>query len=89
MKVKINKKGEDTISVEIEGARHTLPNMLREALWEDKDVKSAAYEKRHPYLGNPHIIVKAKNPEKSLKAAVKHTRELFSEFREEFEKAAK
>ena len=89
MKVKTTKMGKDGISVEIEGAGHTLANVLRETLWDDKTVTSAAYEKKHPYLGHPNLMIKGKNPEKSLKDAVKRTQDMFSEFRTEFEKAVK
>jgi len=86
MKAKVSKKGKDLIRVEIHGARHTLPNMLREVLWEDKTVSLAAYEKSHPYLGNPILVVKADDPQKALFGAVKRTKQMFSEFKEQFEK---
>ena len=89
MKVKTTKMGKDGISVEIEGAGHTLANMLRETLWDDKTVTSAAYEKRHPYLGHPNLMIKGKNPEKSLKNAVKRAKDTISEFRTDFNKAVK
>lgn len=89
IKVKVAKKDKDTIEVEIEGARHTLPNLLRQELWNDSSVSLAAYTKEHPYLGNPKLIIKAKDPKKSLVDAVKRLQDDFKRFEKEFSKAAK
>lgn len=89
LKVKINKIAKDTIEVEIEGMRHTIPNMLRQELWNDSSVSLAAYEKTHPYLGNPKLIIKGKNPKESLVEAIKRVESEFKKFEKEFSKAAK
>lgn len=86
VKVKIQNEDKNTIIVNIEGAKHTIPNLLRTNLWEDKDVTFAAYEKRHPLVGNTKVLVKAKDPEASFKRAVKKTVDQVKEFQEAFDK---
>lgn len=87
MEVKVKKESKDKLTVEIQGDRHTLSNLLRDELWNDPTVTLAAYEKKHPYLGNPKIIVKAKDPMKSLKDALKRTQDHVSDFEKQFTKA--
>ncbi len=87
MDVTMKKSGTDTLNVEINGDEHTLSNILREELWNDSTVSFAAYEKKHPYLGNPKLIIKSKDPVKSLKGAVKRCSDNVSEFEKLFVKA--
>ena len=87
MDINVKKSGTDTLNVEIVGDEHTLSNLLREELWNDSAVTFAAYEKKHPYLGNPVLIVKAKDPMKSLKGAVKRCSDNVSAFEKLFVKA--
>lgn len=87
MKVKLHNEDKTTLIADVEGAKHTVPNLVRVNLWEDKDVTFAAYEKRHPLVGTTKILVKAKDPEASLKRAVKRTVEQVKEFREAFDKS--
>ena len=89
MKVKVLEKKKDTLIIEIEGVRHTLPNALRNELWNDSSVTLAAYEKKHPYLGNPKLIIKGKNPRKSLQDAIKRTQDKIRLFEREFKKVVK
>ena len=89
MKINVIEEKKDILIIEIEGARHTIPNLIREALWEDNSVDLAAYEKKHPMLGNPKVIIKAKDPRKALLTAIKRTEEAVKEFEEEFKKQVK
>ncbi len=89
MEVKITEEGENTITVEIDDARHTLPNLLRNNLWEDPSVTLAAYEKKHPVFGSPKLIIKAKNPQKALLTAIKKSQDQLNEFEKEFSKLVK
>ena len=86
MKAIIKEEKEDMLVVEIEGARHTLPNILREQLWNYKEVEFVGYSKDHPDLGNPVLVVRGKNPKKLLKKAIKDLRSQLKEIRKEIEK---
>ncbi len=87
MDVNVKKSGKDTLNVEIVGDSHTLSNLLRDELWNDSAVTFAAYEKKHPYLGNPMLVVKGKDPMKSLKGAIKRSQDNISVFEKQFVKA--
>lgn len=89
MKANVLEEKKDNIVIEIEGARHTIPNLLREALWEESSVNLASYEKKHPILGNPKLIVNAKDPKKAVLSAIKKTESSLKEFESEFESAVK
>ena len=89
MKINILEDKKDSLVVELEGKRHTIPNFVRDSLWDDDSVTLAAYEKKHPSLGSPKIIVRAKDPRKSLVAAIKRCEAETKDFIEEFEKAVK
>ncbi len=87
MQVKVEQQDKETVILEIVGEKHTLPNLLRRALWDDPTVSLAAYEKSHPYIGSPRLIVKSSNPKKSLMDAIKRTNEQITQFESEFTKA--
>ena len=86
MNVNITKTGTEMMTIEIDGARHTIPNVLREELWNDSTVTFAAYEKKHPYIGNPKLIIKSKDPKKSLLTAIKNTQNNIKIFEKEINK---
>ncbi len=84
----LENKGE-TLKIEIKDARFNIANLIRKELWNDKDVSLAAYEKKHPFLDNPKLIIKAKNPKKSLLGAVKRAEDQFKEFKVKFSRVVK
>jgi DNA-directed RNA polymerase subunit L len=90
MNVKIMGKGKNKLRVEFEGEDHTLLNLLRQNLWEE-GVDYAAYEKEHPFLTNPVLILETdkKNPTRTLKAAAKRMGNQMQDFRKEFGRALK
>lgn len=89
MKVEVESEGRGMLIIKIEDSRHTLPNLLRSALWEDPSVTLAAYEKKHPFLGVPRLIIKAKDPKKALFTAIKKAEEDLKKFEAEFNKVFK
>ena len=91
MELKIVKEDENSILLEIVGETFTLTNILREELWEDKNVSEAAQIKEHPYLAEPKIWVKVKkgSPILALEKASERIIAQASEFREKFKEALK
>lgn len=51
---------------ELTGADHTLANMLKDELWNDKSVTVATYAIEHPLKPVPRFIVESDDPKKSL-----------------------
>lgn len=92
MKVNMLKKTKNELKIEVEGAEHTLCNLLQRKLLEDENVDLAGYDIPHPLASNPVIYVRTKGktaPEEALLRAVEKLLEVSKEFGEELEKALK
>lgn len=91
MELKKIKEDEKSMLLEIRGEDFTLTNLLREALWEDKNVSESAQVKEHPYLAQPKIWVKTSrgSPKTALEKAADSLEAETKEFKEEFKKAVK
>ena len=86
------KKTGNELKIEVEGAGHTLCNLLQKKLLEDENVELAGYDIPHPLASNPIIYVRTKGgvtPEEALLKAVEKVRETGREFSGEFQKALK
>jgi|FLOH01.1.fsa_nt_gi DNA-directed RNA polymerase subunit L len=82
---------EDTkhkVIVDLKGADHTFVNVLKKELWNDKDVKIAAYNVEHPLIGVPRLIVETKTKEtrKAILDAIDRLKKENSEFITKFKK---
>jgi len=92
MKVKILKKSENELKIEIEGSSHGLCNLLQKRLLEDKKVDFAGYDVPHPLASSPIIYVRMKGdakPEDALLEAVAKVREANDAFGKELERVMK
>jgi DNA-directed RNA polymerase subunit L len=92
VQVKTLKKTPNELRIEVEGAGHTVCNLLQKRLLEDKSVDLAGYDIPHPLASNCIIYVRTKGavkPEKALRAAVAKAQETNKEFGKAFEKALK
>jgi len=92
MKVNILKKTENELKIEVEGASHTICNLLQKRLLEDEDVELAGYDIPHPLTPVPIICVRTKGkvkPEEALLKALEKAREMNEEFGKALQKALK
>jgi DNA-directed RNA polymerase subunit L len=92
MNVKVLKKTSNELKIEIEGAGHTLCNLIQRRLVEDETTDLAGYDMPHPLASNPIIYVRTKDgvkPEASLRKAVENARDMNKEFSRELDKALK
>lgn len=92
MKIKVLKKTENELKIEVEGVGHTLCNLLQKRLLEDENVDLAGYDVPHPLASNPIIYVRTRGkvkPEEALLKAVEKAREMNKEFSSELQKALK
>ena len=92
MKVKVLKKSENELKIELEGSSHGLCNLLAKRLLEDKKVEFAGYDVPHPLASNPIIYVRMKGaakPEVALRKAAEKAREANEVFGKELERALK
>jgi DNA-directed RNA polymerase subunit L len=88
MELVVLERDENKIVLEVRGEGHTLLNLLREACWKE-GASQASYMIEHPYLANPKIIVRGKNPKKILTGAAQLVINQVDEFTKEFKRASK
>jgi DNA-directed RNA polymerase subunit L len=92
MKVNVLKKTSNELKIEVEGAGHTVCNLLQKELLEDASVDFAGYDIPHPMASNPIIYVRTKGkvkPEQVLRNAIAKTRIMNKEFGKELAKSLK
>ena len=91
MDIRVIKKDEKKLLLEIPGETYTLTNTLREELWNDSNVAEAAEIKEHPYLAEPKIWVRVKrgDPVEALKRACGRIEKKAKEFEKKFRDALK
>ncbi|MCS7120703.1 MAG: DNA-directed RNA polymerase subunit L [Nitrososphaerota archaeon] len=73
MQLKILKRTQNELKIEIEGEGHTLCNLLESVLLEDDYVEFAGYDIPHPLVSNPVMLIKTRNgksPTDAVKEAV-------------------
>ena len=88
MELEVLEKKTDFLKVAVKKETHTLLNLLRENSWK-ANAEQATYIVEHPYMSDPYIIVKGKDPKGILTAAAQHIVEQAKEFGKEFGKATK
>ncbi len=88
MAIKVLEKKKDKLRVEVDGETHTLLNLLREKAWK-AGARQSAYIVKHPYLSQPEIIVRAKNPGRVLNDAAQLIIDDTKDFGKEFRRALK
>lgn len=88
MELRVLEKRKDKLKVEVLDESHTLLNLLRENAWKGK-ANQASYMIEHPYLSQPNIIVRAKNPKMVLVNAAQMIVDDVKGFSREFKRAMK
>jgi DNA-directed RNA polymerase subunit L len=92
MKVRILNRTPNEFKIEVEGAGHTICNLVQKKLLEDKNIDLAGYDITHPLSSSAVIYVRTKGkvkPEEALREAVKKAREANKEFGKELKEALK
>jgi DNA-directed RNA polymerase subunit L len=92
MKVNVLNKTKNELKIELEGAGHTICNLLQRKLLEDENVDLAGYDIPHPLASNPILYVRTKGdvkPEDALLEAVRKILDVSEEFSQELKRALK
>lgn len=88
MELNILESKKHRIVFELRGADHTLCNALKQELWNDENIKVAAYNINHPLVGVPKFIVETSGDAKeALVAASQRLQKRNKEFLVAFQKA--
>jgi len=91
MDLRVIKRTDKSLLLEIPGETYTLTNALREELWNDANVSEAAEIKEHPYLAEPKVwvVVKRGDPVTALEKASERLEKKIEEFEKKFKSALK
>jgi DNA-directed RNA polymerase subunit L len=92
VKVKVLKKADNELKIEIEGSSHGLCNLIQKRLLEDKRVEFAGYDVPHPLASSPVIYVRMKGrtkPEDALIDAVEKIKDANDAFGKELNRVLK
>jgi len=92
MKLKVLKKADNELKIEIEGSSHGICNLIQKRLLEDKRVEFAGYDVPHPLASSPVIYIRMKGrttPEDALIDAVEKVKEVNEAFGKEFTRVLK
>lgn len=64
MEIEVLEKSDGKLKIKL--ADTTLVNLLNENIWKQRGIDYAAYNVEHPYLAQPVLTVKSKDPKKAL-----------------------
>lgn len=86
MEINVIKKEGEKLELEVNDL--TFINLLHENLWKKK-VDYSAFNKDHPYLTKPVLLVKAKDTKKALVEAAEAVADDTEDLKKKFQKAMK
>jgi DNA-directed RNA polymerase subunit L len=92
MKIKVLKRTDNELKIEIQGSEHGLCNLLQKKILEEKNVDISGYDIPHPLASSPIIYIRMTGgvkPETVLIAAAKKANLSNDTFSKELEKALK
>lgn len=91
MELTILNKTENEINIKVKGETHTLLNMLKTALLNNKHVEIATYDIKHPTISDPVLFVRTDgaDPIDVIKKATKDIVKECDEFIKFFKKKTK
>ena len=81
MELKVLKQDKDYVELEVIGEGHTMCNVLRKEIFNEKDDVVAGYNIEHPLVSNPKMIVKGDKPVKLILNAVDRLKDKNKELR--------
>ena len=89
MEINILEKEKNKLKFDIEGEDNTFSNILRNELWNDKDITLSGYKIEHSLLSEPVFTVESDNPKNSLLDAAKRLTKINDDFKEKIKKIIK
>ncbi|MDR0492054.1 MAG: DNA-directed RNA polymerase subunit L [Nitrososphaerota archaeon] len=92
MKVKVLKKEENELKIELQGGSHGICNLIQKRLLEDERVAFAGYDVPHPLASSPIIYLRMKDktqPEVALIDAVAKVHKVNDAFGKELNRVLK
>ena len=86
MELEIVSKSKNRIVFELKGEGHTFCNLLRDELWNEKDVIASGYHIKHPLVGIPKFVAETKSSDvaTALESASKSVKKMAQDFKKSF-----
>jgi len=88
MELSAIEKGKERLRVVVRGETHTMLNLIRENTWK-AGARQSSYIIQHPYISQPEIIVRSKNPSKTLRDSAQMVIDDSRDFSVAFKRAMK
>lgn len=88
MKIEVLENEKEKVKMEIHD-NLTLVNLLNENIWKQKGTDISTYAMEHPYLSKPVLLVKSRNPKKTILDAAEQIIADANELKKQFKAAAK
>ncbi len=91
MKLEVLSSEKDFAEFRIEGEKHSLPNLLKQKLLQDKKVEFVSYILEHPLDSGAKFVLRTsgKTPKKALEDAAKDIESDIEDFEKQVRKAFK
>ncbi|MGM5483356.1 MAG: RpoL/Rpb11 RNA polymerase subunit family protein [Nanobdellota archaeon] len=70
MEIKIIEDKKSRVVFELVGADHTIANILKEKIAQQKGVSACSYNVEHPMVSNPKFFIEAESAKKAIETAV-------------------
>ena len=89
MHIDVQEKTKKRLVFKLQGGGHTICNLLKDELWNDKDVTAAAYNIDHPLISIPKFIIETNGkltPDDALTNACNRLKKKNKEFSTAFAK---
>jgi len=86
MDLRVLKQDKDYVELEVIGEGHTMCNVLRKEIFNEKDDVVAGYNIEHPLVSNPKMIVKGDKPIKLILNAIDRLKDKNKELRSKLKK---
>ena len=88
MKLKILEEEKNKLKIEVIGETHTLCNVIRNELWENKSIDVAGYHIEHPMVSSPVLFIETEKeaPKKALMNAASSLKKKISELSKQTDK---
>jgi DNA-directed RNA polymerase subunit L len=74
MKVEVLENDDNKVKIKMPRGL-TMVNLINENIWQQKGIDVSAFATEHPYLSEPVLLVKAKNPKKAILDAIEQIEE--------------
>ncbi len=89
MEIIVKEESKKRLIFELKGSTNTICNVIKEELWNDKNVTAAAYNIDHPLIGIPKFIIETNGsttPRKALEDTLARLKKKNKEFNDKFSK---